>query len=66
MNYDKLSCSTQVSFSTMELGEQNTKSVSEVQEIKEGKAVIKTGGKVFYNIVQEFNRDLRYLFKMES
>lgn len=30
-----------------------------VQEIVEGHAKIRTGGKVFYNVVQEFNRDLR-------
>lgn len=31
----------------------------EMQEIIEGQAKIKTGGRVFYNVVQEFNRDLR-------
>lgn len=31
------------------------------QVISEGLATIKTSGKVFYNPVQEFNRDLRYL-----
>lgn len=30
----------------------------ECKQIKEGDAVIETGGKVFYNPVQEFNRDL--------
>lgn len=29
------------------------------QSITEGSACIKTSGKVFYNPVQEFNRDLR-------
>lgn len=28
--------------------------------ISEGLATVKTSGKVFYNAVQEFNRDLRY------
>lgn len=36
---------------------------SEVMEILEGQAKIKTSGKVFYNPVQEFNRDLRYVCK---
>lgn len=31
----------------------------DIQEIVEGHAKIRTGGKVFYNVVQEFNRDLR-------
>lgn len=31
----------------------------EDQVIREGFATIETGGKVFYNPVQEFNRDLR-------
>lgn len=31
----------------------------ETCEIVEGQAKIITGGKVFYNPVQEFNRDLR-------
>lgn len=30
-----------------------------IQEIVEGCAKIKTAGKVFYNPVQEFNRDIR-------
>lgn len=34
-----------------------------VHTIKEGAATIKTAGKVFYNPVQEFNRDLRLEFK---
>lgn len=45
----------------MEIDTQKKPPESELQEIVEGKATIKTGGKVFYNIVQEFNRDLRYL-----
>lgn len=32
-----------------------------VQEILEGRAKVRTSGKVFYNPVQEFNRDLRWL-----
>jgi tRNA G26 N,N-dimethylase Trm1 len=32
---------------------------SEVKEISEGMARIKTYGNVFYNPVQQFNRDLR-------
>lgn len=38
------------------------------QTIKEGSAEIRTYGKVFYNPVQEFNRDLRYtnLFEIEN
>lgn len=31
------------------------------QTITEGFATVKTQGNVFYNPVQEFNRDLRYL-----
>lgn len=31
----------------------------EFHEIAEGQAKIRTAGKVFYNPVQEFNRDLR-------
>lgn len=33
-----------------------------IQSITEGLACIKTSGKVFYNPVQEFNRDLRLGF----
>lgn len=32
------------------------------QIISEGLATVKTGEKVFYNPVQEFNRDLRLVF----
>lgn len=37
-----------------------------VHTITEGAATIKTAGKVFYNPVQEFNRDLRLEFKKSS
>lgn len=43
----------------MELEKDNTSET--VQVISEGSATIKTSGKVFYNPVQEFNRDIRYL-----
>lgn len=33
--------------------------IKEFQTISEGSATIRTYGKVFYNPVQEFNRDLR-------
>ncbi|XP_072395920.1 tRNA (guanine(26)-N(2))-dimethyltransferase isoform X1 [Diabrotica undecimpunctata] len=36
----------------------NTSGTTEFQEISEGLANIRTGGKVFYNPVQEFNRDV--------
>lgn len=36
----------------------------EVCTITEGLAKVKTSGKVFYNPVQEFNRDLRLVFNV--
>lgn len=45
--------------STMETDRKNKMLESDFQEIVEGEAKIKTAGKVFYNPVQEFNRDLR-------
>lgn len=36
------------------------------QTITEGFATVKTQGNVFYNPVQEFNRDLRYLTNNSS
>lgn len=44
-----------VSYKTMQSGD------SKEQVITEGLATVKTSGKVFYNQVQEFNRDLRLL-----
>lgn len=45
----------------MEINSKDDSNTCELQEIVEGQAKIKTSGKVFYNVVQEFNRDLRWI-----
>lgn len=47
--------------SLMKMATEINSETAVVQEISEGLARIKTGGKVFYNPVQEFNRDLRWV-----